>query len=172
MPVSSEGPRKTRPPAYVLQERGHSILQIILGNLLPSISSRILLTRILKGKINSPLQRLNPPYSPGRHHRSTSNLVFCLQNFNLPKEKVDLVRSTSLGIPTQSLHRGTRSAKREGRGKVSNIEPRLLPVDDLITQLIRNILWFLPLTKLQLSTPNYIYHGIIGMGFQMEEKLK
>ena len=47
-----------------------------------------------------------------------------------------------------------------------------LPVDDLITQIIRNILGLLPLTELQPNSPNYVYLRIIGMGFQMEEILK
>jgi len=67
---------------------------------------------------------------------------------------------------------GARSAKRKRRIKVSNIEPHLFPVDDLVTQLIRDILGFLPMTKLQPSSPNYIYLRIIGIGFQMEEILK
>ena len=57
----------------------------------------------------------------------------------------------------------------KGRRKNPNIEPHLLPVDDLITQLIRDVLGLLPLTKLQPGSPNYIYPRFVGMGFQMEE---
>ena len=67
---------------------------------------------------------------------------------------------------------GARSAKRKRRIKVSNIEPHLFPVDDLVTQLIRDILGFLPMTKLQPSSPNYIHLRNVGMRFQMKEILK
>jgi hypothetical protein len=134
--------------------------------------SGILLARILEGKVNPPLKRLDPTNGPVRHHRCTCNLVFHLQNFNLPKEKVHLVCPASLGIPTRSLHRGTRSAKRKGRRKIPNREPHLLPVDDLVTQLVRDVLSLLPLKKLQPSSPDYIYLRFVGMGFQMEEILK
>jgi len=107
-----------------------------------------------------------------RYYGSTISLVIRLQPLNFSKEKVDLIYVATPGIPTRFLHRGASSSKRKRRRHIPNIEPYLLLVDDLITQLIRNMLWFLPLMKLQLSTPNYIYHGIIGMGFQMEEKLK
>ena len=106
------------------------------------------------------------------HHESTSNLVIRLQPFNLPKEKVDLVRPASPGIPTRPLHRGTRSTKGKGRGKIPNIEPHLLPIDDLIDQLIGDILGIFPLAKLQPGSPDYIYLRFIGMGFQMEKILE
>jgi hypothetical protein len=122
--------------------------------------------------VNPPLKRLNPTDGPVRYHGGTSNLVLRLQNFNLPKEKVHLVCPASLRIPTRSLHRGTRSAKRKGRRQIPNIEPHLLPVDDLITQLVRDVLGLLPMTKLQPISPNYIYPRFIGMGFHMEEILK
>ena len=67
---------------------------------------------------------------------------------------------------------GARSAKRKRRRKIPNIKPHRLLVDDLITQIIRNILGLLPLTELQPNSPNYVYLRIIGMGFQMEEILK
>ena len=122
--------------------------------------------------MDPPLQRLDPPHRPMRNHRSTANLVIRLQPFNLPKEEVNLIPPVSLGIPTRPFHRGARSASRKRRRKVPNIKPHRLPVDDLITQFIRNILGFLSLTELQPSSPNYIDLRIIGMGFQMEEILK
>ena len=64
------------------------------------------------------------------------------------------------------------SASRKRRRKIPNIKPHRLPVDDLITQIIRNILGLLPLMELQPSSPNYIYLRIVGMGFQMEQILK
>jgi hypothetical protein len=93
-------------------------------------------------------------------------------SFNLPKEKVDLVSPASPGIPTWPLLRGIRSMKRKGRGKIPNIEPHLLPVDDLVTQFVGDVLGFLPLMKLQPGSPDYIYLRIIGMGFQMKEILE
>ena len=55
---------------------------------------------------------------------------------------------------------------------IPNIKPHLLPVDDLITQLIGDILGLLPLTELQPSTPNHIYLRFIRVGFQMKEVLE
>ena len=95
-----------------------------------------------------PLQRLDPPYLPMRNHRSTANLVIRLQLLDFSKEKVDLIYHASLGIPTRSLHRGARSTNRKGRGKIPNVKPHPLPVDDLVTQVIGDILGFLPLTEL------------------------
>ena len=149
-------PPKTRPPVYILQESGDPTLQLVLRDLLQSISSGIVLTCILKGKMNPPLQRLNPPNSPMRHHRSTRNLVIRLQPFNLPKEKVDLIRPASPGIPTRSLQRGTMSMKGKGRGKIPNIKLHLLPVDDFVAQLVGDVLGFFPLAKLQPGSPDYI----------------
>jgi hypothetical protein len=62
--------------------------------------------------------------------------------------------------------------KRKGRRKIPNIKPHLLPVEDLITQLVGDVLGLLPLTKLQTGSPDYIYLRFVGMGFQMEEILK
>ena len=62
--------------------------------------------------------------------------------------------------------------KRKERRMIPNIEPHLLPVDDHVAQLVGDVLDFLPLAKLQPGSPDYIYLRIIGMGFQMEEKLK
>jgi len=153
MPAGSERPRKTGPPVYILQESGHLTLQFVLRDLLQSISSGILLTRILKGKMNPPLQRLNPSERPMLYHGNTSNMVIRLQLLNLPKEKVNLVHPTSPGIPTRLLHRGTKSAKRKRRRKIANIKPHRLPVDDLVTQFVRDILGFLPLTELKPNPP-------------------
>jgi len=108
-----------------------------------------------------------------RNNRSTANLVIRLQPLDLLKKEVNLIPPASLGIPTRLFHRGARSASRKRRRKVPNIKPYRLPIDDLITQIIRNILGLLPLTELQPSPPpNYIYLRIVGMGFQMEEILK
>ena len=52
------------------------------------------------------------------------------------------------------------------------MEPHLLPVDDLVTQFVGDVLGFLPLMKLQPGSPDYIYLRIIGMGFQMKEILE
>ena len=98
--------------------------------------------------------------------------MFCLQLLNLPQKKVNLVPPTSLRVPIRPLHRGARSAKRKGRRKIPNIKPHRLPVDDLVTQIIGDILGFPPLTKLQPGSPNYIHLRIIGMRFQMKEILK
>jgi len=166
MPAGLERPRKTGPPLHILQEHGHPNLQVVLGNLLPRITSRILLTRILEGEMNPPLKRLNPSNGPVRHQGCTSDLVIHLQFFNLPKEKVNLVHLTSPGIPTRLLHRGAKSARRKRRRKIPNIEPHLLPVDDLLTQLVRDVLGLLPLMKLQPGSPDYIYLRFVGMGFR------
>ena len=106
------------------------------------------------------------------YNGSTSNLVVRLQPFNLSKEKINLVRPASPGIPTWPLHRETRSTKRKGRRKIPNIEPHLLPVDDLITKLVGDVLGLLPLTKQQTGSPDYIYFRFVGMGFQMKEILE
>ena len=107
------------------------------------------------------------------YHGNTSNLVIRLQPLDLPKEKVNLVHPTSPGIPTRLLHRGTKSAKRKRRRKIANIKPHRLPVDDLVTQFVRDILGFLPLTELKPNPPpNYIYVRVIGMRLQMEEILE
>ena len=132
----------------------------------------IRLPRILESQMDPLLQRLDPPKRPMRYHGGTANLMILFQLLYFSEEKFDLIYVATPGVKTRFLHRRAGSSKRKRRRHIPNIEPHLLPVDDLITQLIRNILWFLPLTKLQLNTPNYIYHGIIGKGFQMEEKLK
>ena len=62
--------------------------------------------------------------------------------------------------------------KRKGRGKIPNIEPHLLLVDDLIAQLVGDILGLFPLPKQQPGSPDYIYLRIVGMEFQMEEILE
>ena len=62
--------------------------------------------------------------------------------------------------------------KRKGRGKIPNIEPHLLLVDDLIAQLVGDILGLFPLPKQQPGSPNYMYLRIVGMEFQMEEILE
>ena len=98
--------------------------------------------------------------------------MLCLQPLNLPEKKVNLVSSAPLVIPIRLLHRGARSAKRKGRRKIFNIKPDRLPVDDLVTQIIGDILGFPPLTKLQAGSPNYIHLGFVGMRFQMKEILK
>ena len=95
-----------------------------------------------------------------------------LQPLDLLKKEVNLIPPASLGIPTRLFHKGAMSASRKRRRKVPNIKPHRLPVDDLITQIIRNILGLLPLTELEPSSPNYIYLRIVEMGFQMEEILK
>ena len=106
------------------------------------------------------------------YHGNTSNLVIRLQPLDLPKNKVDLVCLASPGVPTQPLHRGARSTKRKRRRQIPDIKPHRLPLDDLVTQLIRDILGFLPLTELQPSSPNYIYFRVIGMRLQKEEVLE
>jgi hypothetical protein len=106
-----------------------------------------------------------------RYHGNTSNLMIRLHPLDLPKEKIDLVHPTSPGIPTRSLHRGTRSTQGKKRRK-PNVKLHLLPVDDLVTQLIGDALGFLPLTKLQPSTPNHIYLQFARLGFQMKEILE
>ena len=53
-----------------------------------------------------------------------------------------------------------------------DVEPHLLPVDDLVTQLVRDVFGFLPLAKLWPSSPDYFYPRVIGMRFQMEEILE
>ena len=62
--------------------------------------------------------------------------------------------------------------KRKGRGKIPKIKPHLLPVDDLVGQLVGDVFGFLPLPKLQPGSPDYIYLRFVGMGLQMEEILK
>ena len=98
--------------------------------------------------------------------------MICLQPLNFPEKEINLVPSTPLGIPIRLLHRGTKSAKRKGRRKIPNIKPHRLPVDDLVTQIVGDILGFPPLMKLQPGSPNYIHLRIVGMRFQMKEILK
>ena len=62
--------------------------------------------------------------------------------------------------------------RRKRRGKIPNIEPHLLLVDDLIAQLVGDILGLFPLPKQQPGSPNYMYLRIVGMEFQMEEILE
>ena len=71
-----------------------------------------------------------------------------LQLLNFSKEKVDLIYIASLGIPTWSLHSGARSTNRKGRGNIPKVKPHPLLVDQLVTQVIGDILGFLPLTEL------------------------
>jgi len=98
--------------------------------------------------MNTPLQRLNPSKSPMHNHRSTANLMISLQPLDFSKEKIDLTSIAAPGIPARLLHRGPRSAKRKRRRKIPNVKPHLLPIDDLVTQLVRDVLGFLPLAKL------------------------
>jgi len=98
--------------------------------------------------------------------------VICLQPFNFPEEKIDMICIAAPGVPTRLLHRGARCTKRKRRRKIPNVEPHLLPVDDFVTQIIGYILGFLPLTKLQPGSPNYIHLGLIGMRFLMKKVLK
>ena len=132
-PNSAESPSYIGCPWHIHEQFQHPILQIILGNLGSGITGRIRPSRILKAQMDPPLQRLDPPHRPMRNHRSTANLVIRLQPLDLPKEKVNLIPSAPLGIPTRLLHRGARNAKRKGRRKVPNIKPHRLPVDDLVT---------------------------------------
>ena len=106
------------------------------------------------------------------YHGSTSNLMIHLQPINLSEEKIDLIRAIAPGVPTRFLHRGAGSSKRKRRRQIPNIKPHLLPVDDLVTQLIGDILRFLPLAKLQPSASNYVSLRIIGMRLQMKEILE
>jgi len=130
-----------------------------------SISGGILFSRILETKMNLSLQRLNPPKSPMHYHGSTSNPMIGLHLLNLSAEKINLIHTIAPGVPTRLLHRRARSPKRKRRRKISNIKPHLLPVDDFVTQLVGDILWLLPLTKLQPGSLNYIYLRVDGMGF-------
>ena len=61
--------------------------------------------------------------------------------------------------------------RRKRRGKIPNIEPHPLPVDDFVAQLIGDVLGLLPLVKLQPGSPDYIYLRIVGMRLQVEEVL-
>jgi len=76
------------------------------------------------------------------------------------------------GIPARSLNRGAGSPTRKRGWVVLNIKPHLLPVDDFVSQLIRDVLRFLTLAKLHASTPDYIYIGVTRLEFQMKEILK
>ena len=114
-PDSAERPSNISRPWHILQQFQHSILQIILRNLGSGITGRIRLSRILKAQIDPTLQRLDPAHRPMRNHRSTANLVVCLQPLNLPEKKVNLVPPAPLGIPIQLLHGGP--GVRRGREK-------------------------------------------------------
>jgi hypothetical protein len=61
---------------------------------------------------------------------------------------------------------------RKRREFIPNIKPHLLPVDDFVTQIIRDVLGFNPLTKLQTRPSAYIYLGITMLRFQMKEILE
>ena len=171
-PASAKSPSNIGHPSHVLQQPQDPILQIIFSNLGLAITGRIRTARILKAQMDPLLQQLDPPHRPMRNNRSTANLVIRLQPLDLLKKEVNLMPPASLGIPTRLFHRGARSASRKRRRKVPNTKPHRLSVDDLITQIIRNILGLLPLTEWQRSSPNYIHLRIVGMGFQMEEILK
>jgi len=59
--------------------------------------------------------------------------------------------------------------KRKRRRKIPNIKPPLLPIDDLVTQLIGDILWFLPLTKLNPAPPTTFILESLGWGFRWKK---
>ena len=134
-----------------------------------SITGWIHLPRILKSQMNSLLQRLNPLKRPMCYHGSTTNLVIRLQPLDFPKEKVYLIDIATPGIPARLLHRRAGSSKRKKRRHVPNIKPHLLPVDDLVTQHVQNILWFLPLTKLQRAPPTTSISESLGWGFRWKK---
>ena len=131
----------------------------------------IRLPRILEAQVDSLLQRLDPPKRPMRYHGGTANLMIRFQLLYFFEEKVDLIYVATPGVKTRFLHRRAGSSKRNRR-HIPNIEPHLLPADDLVTQLIRDVLRLPPLAKLQPSTPNYFNLRVIGMGFQMKEVLE
>ena len=127
---------------------------------------------ILEAQMDSWLQRLDPPKRPMHYYGSTSNLVILLQFFYFSDEKTNLIYITTPGVPASLLNMGSGSSTSKRRGFIPNVKPHLLPVDDHVTQLVRNILWLPPLAKLQSSTPNYFNLRVIGMGFQMKEVLE
>ena len=83
-----------------------------------------------------------------RNHRSTADPVICLHLLDFSKEKIDMIYIATPGIPTWSLHKGTRSTNRKRSGNIPNIKPHPLPVDDFVTQVIGDVLRFLPLMEL------------------------
>jgi hypothetical protein len=122
-PGSAESSGNISHLRHVLQQLQHPILQIILSDLGSGITGGIRLPLILEAKMDPPLQWLDPAHRPVRNHRSTTNLVACLQPLNLTEKKVNLLPYAPLGIPIRPLHRRARSTKRKGRRKILNIKP-------------------------------------------------
>ena len=127
---------------------------------------------ILEAQMDSRLQRLDPPKRPMHYYGSTSNLVILLQFFYFSDEKTNLIYITTPGVPASLLNMGSGSSTRERRGFIPNVKPHLLPVDDFVAQIIRDVLRLNPLTKLQTRTSDYIYLGVTRLGFQMKEILE
>ena len=114
MPCSAESSSNIGHLRHVLQQLQHPILQIILSDLGSGITGGIRFPLILEAKMDPPLQWLDPAHRPVRNHRSTTNLVICLQPLNFPEKEVNLVPPAPLGIPIRLLHKGARSTKRKG----------------------------------------------------------
>ena len=75
-------------------------------------------------------------------------------------------------IPASLLDWRPDRPRGESRCLVSNVEPKLFPVDYFGSRLVRDILWTYTLTQLQAHATNYIYDGSTWLGFQMEKVLK
>ena len=73
------------------------------------------------------------------YHGSTTSLMIRFQPLYLPEKVVDLIYIATLGILAWFLHIGARGSERNRRRYVPNIKPHLLLVDDLVTQLIRDV---------------------------------
>ena len=91
MPNGAESTSNIGHPSHVLQQSPHPILQIFLSNLGSAIMGRIYSPRVLKAKMDPPLQRLDPTHRPMRNHRRTTDLVIRLQPLNLLEKKINLV---------------------------------------------------------------------------------
>ena len=105
------------------------------------------------------------------NYGSTANLVIRLQFLYFFEEKIHMTNISTPGILARSLNRGAGSPTRRRGWVILNIKPHLLPVDDFVSQLIRDAQQFLTLAKLHASTPNYIYFGVTRLEFQMKEIL-
>ena len=94
---------------------------------------------ILEAQMDSRLQRLDPPKRPMHYYGSTSNLVILLQFFYFSDEKTNLIYITTPGVPASLLNMGSGSSTRKRRGFIPNVKPHLLPVDDFVAQIIRDV---------------------------------
>jgi len=92
------------------------------------------------------------------YHRCTADPVLHFRPLYLPEKVVDLIYIATLGILAWFLHIGARGSERKRRRYVPNVKPPLFPVDELITQLVRDVFRFLPLTNCNVGRKSKLQH--------------